>query len=92
VRHDGKWLVGQHAYNSFPSGHTAAATAFATALWLMHRKRGGVLLFGAAVIAASRIYLRDHHFSDVVAGAFLGVAVALGTRYGFRKRFDEKLR
>ena len=81
VRHDGQWLIGRHAYNSFPSGHTAAATAFATALWLLHRKRGGVLLLGAAAIAASRIYLRDHHFSDVVAGAFLGVGTAAWTHY-----------
>ena len=81
VRHDGKWLIGQHAYNSFPSGHTSAATAFATALWLVHRKRGGLLLLGAAAIAASRLFLRDHHLSDVVAGAFLGTGTALWTRY-----------
>jgi membrane-associated phospholipid phosphatase len=81
VRHDSKWLVGKHAYNSFPSGHTSAATAFATVLWLVHRKRGGFLLLGAAAIAVSRLYLRDHHFSDVVAGAFLGVGTAIGVRY-----------
>jgi len=81
VRHEGQWLIGRHAYNSFPSGHTAAATAFATALWLVHRKRGGLLLLGAAAIAASRLYLRDHHFSDIVAGAFLGVGTTAWTRY-----------
>lgn len=81
VRHDGKWLVGRHAYNSFPSGHTSAATAFATVLWLVHRKRGGLLLLGAAAIAVSRLYLRDHHFSDVVAGTFLGAGTAIVARY-----------
>lgn len=74
--HDAKWLVGRHAYNAFPSGHTAAATAFAAALWLARRKWGALLLGGAAIIAGSRIYLGNHHFSDVIAGAMLGALVA----------------
>ncbi len=81
VRHDGKWLIGQHAYNSFPSGHTSAAMAFATVLWLVHRKRGALLLLVAAAIAVSRLYLRDHHLSDVVAGTFLGAGTAIVARY-----------
>lgn len=81
VRHDGKWLVGRHAYNSFPSGHTSASMGFATVLWLVHRKRGGLLLLGAAAIAVSRLYLHEHHFSDVVAGTFLGAGIATVTRY-----------
>ena len=76
MHHDSMWLVGRHAYNAFPSGHTAAATAFAMVLWLSHRKRGALLLLGAAVVAGSRIYLGEHHFSDVIAGAILGVGVA----------------
>ena len=82
LRHDSAWLVGRHAYNAFPSGHTAAATAFATVLWFACRKRGTLLLLGAAAIAASRIYLGDHHFSDVITGALLGVGV--GTWVWFR--------
>lgn len=76
MRHDSKWLIGRHAYNAFPSGHTTVATAFATVLWLSHRRRGAVLLLGAIIVGGSRIYLSDHHFSDVVAGFALGGAVA----------------
>jgi len=90
IRHDSKWLVGQHAYNSFPSGHTAAITGFAVALWLSRRKHGSLLLLAAAAIAASRIYLRDHHFSDIVAGAFLGVGVATWIWYSFLAQLNSR--
>lgn len=76
MRHDSMWLVGRHAYNAFPSGHTAAATAFAAVAWFSHRKRGALLLLMAAAVGASRIYLGNHHFSDVITGALLGAGVA----------------
>jgi undecaprenyl-diphosphatase len=34
----------------------------------------------AAVIAASRVYVRMHHASDVIAGAALGVAMGAVAR------------
>ena len=76
MHHGSEWLVGRHAYNSFPSGHTAAAVAFAVTLLLSRRWPGLLLLSGAIVVAGSRIYLRDHHFSDVMAGAMLGGTIA----------------
>ena len=74
--------------SSFPSGH--AATAFMCASVLSKRRssraatRGAPLTaasatgmwFGlAALVAASRVYVRMHHASDAVAGAILGVAL-----------------
>ncbi len=57
--------------SSFPSGHAAAAFTAAAVL-----SRGPVSSVGyhglAALIAASRVYARLHHASDVVAGAALG--------------------
>lgn len=71
---------------SFPSLHTAAAFATATALVgeLRERRPGAVpyaapLLYAAATVPGlTRIYLDQHWASDVVAGAFVGAL--LGSR------------
>jgi undecaprenyl-diphosphatase len=64
--------------SSFPSGHAASAFTAATLL------AGGPappLWFGlAATVAASRVYTRMHHTSDIVAGAALGVGLGLLAR------------
>jgi undecaprenyl-diphosphatase len=57
---------------SFPSGHAAAATAVAGAVSLAHPLVAPALIPLAAVIAYSRVALRVHHVSDVIAGAALG--------------------
>ncbi|MFN8035621.1 MAG: phosphatase PAP2 family protein [Acidimicrobiia bacterium] len=59
--------------SSFPSGH---ATAAFTAATLLTRRGTGSrpLFFGlAALVSASRVYVRMHHLSDVVVGAALGL-------------------
>lgn len=71
---------------SFPSGHaTGTATVAVLAIllvWHARRWRWPVS-FGLALVmvavAASRVMLGVHYLSDVVAGTFLGVAVATGT-------------
>ena len=72
-------------YMSFPSGHTASAFAIATSLILMMPKnfsQGGkmiivLFLLGCATIAGySRIYLNQHFFHDVAAGAIIGMFAA----------------
>lgn len=65
--------------NSFPSGHTASAFALATILSLYSKNRlVGILCFILAVAAGySRIYLGQHFFTDVFAGAVIGVMAAL---------------
>jgi membrane-associated phospholipid phosphatase len=74
-RHDGQWLVGKPAYNSFPSGHTGAATGFATAVALGSRRRRWIWLF-PIVMGLTRVYQHAHHLSDVVAAGWLGWGVA----------------
>jgi undecaprenyl-diphosphatase len=60
--------------SSFPSGHATAAFCAATLL-------GGGAWYGlAAAVAATRVYVRLHHASDVVAGAALGLGLGLGIR------------
>ncbi len=58
---------------SFPSGHAAATAAIAGTVAYAHPWTGVLLLPLAALVAYSRVALRVHHPSDVVAGAALGL-------------------
>lgn len=59
--------------SSFPSGHATAAFT-AAALLAQGSRRPGLWYGLAGAVAASRVYTRMHHASDVLAGAALGVA------------------
>jgi len=59
--------------SSFPSGHSSAAFFAAT---LLSDGPSGIVYFAlAALIASSRVYVKVHHASDVVAGAALGATL-----------------
>ena len=85
--------------DSFPSGHAVAVAAIAVGLVIVLLPAGArrrMWELGAAAVATtmalSRVYLRAHWLSDVVAGAALGAALAIGTavvvhRAGERYRF-----
>lgn len=68
---------------SFPSGHTTAAFAFASAVTAdlramrpdVARVAGPLLYAGAATVGAARIYSDRHWASDVVLGAGIGTFV-----------------
>ena len=64
-------------YHAFPSGHTAASTAFFVALFLARKKIGGPLLLIPILIALSRMIVGAHYLSDVTVAAILGVICAL---------------
>jgi undecaprenyl-diphosphatase len=93
----GKALVARHrpfehqlgprsSTHSFPSGH--AATSFACATVLSYYAPGlRVPLFVlAALIGLSRVYNGMHYPTDVLAGAVLGVLIALLLLSGARRR------
>lgn len=70
-------------YQSFPSGHTAASTAFFATLLLFRRRLGALFLFVPALIAASRLIVGAHYLSDVTFAAVLGVVCAVIVRRFF---------
>lgn len=61
---------------SFPSGHTQASFAVATAVCMWNRKFGIPALILASLIAFSRMYLYVHYPTDVLAGLIFGVGFA----------------
>jgi membrane-associated phospholipid phosphatase len=61
---------------SFPSGHTAAAFAFATAVGDVLPLAGIPLRGLAALVGYSRVHTGVHYPGDVIAGALIGAVVA----------------
>ena len=59
---------------SFPSGHAAFFFAIGTVLYLHNKKAGIVFLAGSALIVMARILAGLHWPSDIIAGAFIGIA------------------
>ena len=72
---------------SFPSGHTNASFAAATALLLRNRKLGIPATVLAALIAFSRLYLYVHYPTDVLASIVLGAGVAFLANYFVNKGY-----
>lgn len=64
------------ASRSFPSGHTAAAVAFATGVARVLPTVGAPLHALAALVAYSRVHTGVHYPGDVLAGAVLGQTIA----------------
>ncbi|MFC7819269.1 phosphatase PAP2 family protein [Streptomyces sp. NPDC057367] len=61
---------------SFPSGHTASAVAFATAVGVVLPEAAVPLGALAGAVAYSRVHTGVHYPGDVAAGAVLGIAGA----------------
>jgi undecaprenyl-diphosphatase len=62
---------------SLPSGHACAAMALATSVLLAEPVIGIGALIVAALVGASRVYLRVHYPTDVVVGQALGAGTAV---------------
>ncbi len=71
-------LIGGTVSHSFPSGHAATSFAGAVLLALLVRRAAPFLFLLAVAISFSRVYVGVHYPLDVVGGAALGTAVALG--------------
>lgn len=82
--------VTMHHWQSFPSGHTMTAFAFACVCLFVQKKTSPAIiaLLLAMLVGYSRMYLFQHFPRDVFAGSVLGVGIppALkGANYFFRK-------
>ena len=64
-------------YQSFPSGHVGASTAFFGVLFIARRRIGLACLPIPVLIGISRMYLGAHYLSDIVCAAVLGSLCAL---------------
>ena len=72
-------------HNSFPSGHAATSFAGAEILRIELKDNHPVLCYGGYAVATAtgilRLYKNKHWFSDVVAGALIGI---LSARVAYR--------
>jgi len=75
---DGRLQVRRPTTSSFPSGHATSATFAAMVLSGWDGPKVGMIWWKlAAIVGISRIYVRIHHGSDVVAGAVIGTLFGL---------------
>jgi len=61
---------------AFPSGHTAAAFALATTIWLHDKKMGSVFVVAALTVGVARVWGNVHYPIDILGGAVLGAITA----------------
>lgn len=66
-----------YPFESFPSGHTASVCALAGVLWATYPRFRLLYAAGVAAIAIALVAGDFHFLSDVLAGGFIGVSVAL---------------
>jgi membrane-associated phospholipid phosphatase len=71
---------------SFPSGHSAAAFAFATGVGGVMPRAAALLRLLAALVAYSRVHTGVHYPGDVVAGSLIGTALAQTTTRALEHR------
>jgi membrane-associated phospholipid phosphatase len=74
------------ASTSFPSGHSAAAFAFATGVGQVLPTAAIPLRGVAALVAYSRVHTGVHYPGDVVAGALVGTMLAQLTTHALTRR------
>jgi membrane-associated phospholipid phosphatase len=73
--HDRPHQLRQPRTSSFPSGHASSA-ALAVGVLSQRDPLWPLYAVVGATVASSRVYVKVHHPSDVVAGALLGVGLA----------------
>lgn len=77
---------------SFPSGHTMSSFAAAFSVLLWDRRWGVAALAGAILIASSRMYFYVHYPTDILAGALIGILLALTAWWIIDKFTNNRIR
>lgn len=85
LRPDLLLLIAQPLDFSFPSGHTALAFAFASAIGAYSKKYQLWAYVLAGLIAFSRLYLYVHFPSDILVGAAIGLLCGYLARLIWRR-------
>ena len=70
-------LIKQPSDYSFPSGHTMAAFNAALIVFYNDKRWGVLALFGAVMLAFSRMYVFVHYPTDIIGGIFIAVFSSL---------------
>lgn len=82
---------------SFPSGHTVSGIAilgfFSVLIAIEKPKPQRMLIYGFTsfiilLVMFSRIYFTAHWFSDVLAGAMLGISILAGVILSYRRKIE----
>jgi undecaprenyl-diphosphatase len=81
IRWGGPRFSSKYEYQSFPSGHVGASTAFFGVLLIARRRVGLACLPIPILIGFSRMYIGAHYLSDVVCAAVLGILCAFVVEY-----------
>lgn len=76
--------------NSFPSGHTTSAFAFASYVGCRHSLPWGIAAYALATfVGYSRMNDNAHYLHDVVAGAAIGASYGIGVCLAENRRVSE---
>lgn len=70
---------------TFPSGHTQTAFTVMTVLLVLFPRYDVLYVTLAVLVGASRVFVNAHFLSDVLMGAFIGVAVPLLVKRWFER-------
>jgi membrane-associated phospholipid phosphatase len=84
-----KFFTLEDPYLSFPSSHTAMAAALSFSIYKLFKCSPSILIFPIGIMA-TRLFLREHFFSDVIVGFCIGLILSLVTEKGFA--YKKKLR
>lgn len=74
-------LIDYEAKSSFPSGHAAFYFALAMGVYFYNKKSGYIFFGLAGLMGLARIFVGVHWPWDIIVGAILGMATALGVYY-----------
>lgn len=65
-------------WSSFPSDHASLFFSLATGIWMVSKRLGlFAYIYSTLVICLPRVYLGMHYPSDILAGALLGIGIAV---------------